>query len=135
MAGSPPMLGMGSLSGMTSALCGMRSSLTKLITTVLWDGTTSVAAPLLYPSKLNGPLEPGAPASSVKVTTLVAALHHTRCDELCADSAVVQQRPASMKAANRDIRLLRLRPSIWTDTSPGSWPPPHQCSSWPSLDR
>ena len=47
MAGSPPMLGMGSVSAMSMALCGVPSRFTKFMMTVLPGGTTRVAAPLV----------------------------------------------------------------------------------------
>src|SRR5512146_2829878 len=68
------MLGIGAFpSAITSALCGVPSSLTKLITTCAPAGTTSVASPSVYPSKLNGLFAPGAPATSLNVAVLVAA--------------------------------------------------------------
>src|SRR5512146_3140428 len=68
------MLGMGAFpSPITSALCGVPSSLTKLTTTCAPPGTTSVASPSVYPSKLNGLFAPGAPATSLNVAVFVAA--------------------------------------------------------------
>src|SRR5438128_1200706 len=47
IAGSPAMLGIGSVSAMSAALCGVPSRFSKFIMTVLPGGTTSVAAPLV----------------------------------------------------------------------------------------
>ncbi len=54
MAALPPMLGIGPVPEMTSALCGTPSSLTNGITTVAPAGTTSVSLPSVKPLKLNG---------------------------------------------------------------------------------
>ena len=67
MAGSVEAFGIGPSPEMTSALCGVPSLLTKLITTFALGGRTRVAVPLLNPFQLNGP------ALSSNVAVLVAA--------------------------------------------------------------
>src|SRR6266446_6933776 len=46
LIGSPPMGGLGSVSAMRMALCGVPSRFTKFMMTLLPGGTTRVAAPL-----------------------------------------------------------------------------------------
>jgi hypothetical protein len=71
MAGSVAELGMGPSPEMTIALCGVPSLFTKFITTLALAGTTSVPPPLRKPLKVNGP------ATSSKVTVLVAASYES----------------------------------------------------------
>src|SRR5690242_13317237 len=75
------MFGSGPSPPMTTALCGVPSWFSKLMTTLLPGGTTSAAEPLVYPLKLNGPpVPPGAPATSANVTVFVAASYLTHLE-------------------------------------------------------
>src|SRR5215213_5683543 len=78
MAGSPPALGIGPVPEATSALCGVPSSCTKFQTLVVPGGTVRVPPPLVKPLKVNGP------ATSLKVTVLVAASYWRYCESAAA---------------------------------------------------